>query len=220
MPTLVKVFLLIFFNGLVLIYGCLSCSSKSISTAKTPNLESPGMVLDASIYKKVDFIDNSSEKIPYLSLTVFFDSVRSLRTQLENKEKLTLLNRGEAHITLLTPSEWLQVTKFVPAKLVTELAFLNRVQDIPFQAVCIGRGIKVENQKSLSTYFIVVDSPKLTEFRRSIQSVYVARGGQMVDFDPDNFQPHITIGFSVRDLHSQDGVVKTKASCIRQIQIQ
>lgn len=219
MPALVKVSLLFFFVGLGLLPSCSSQSKKPNAIIQQNIIEIGSMTLDGSIYKKIDFIDNSNAKIPYLSLGVFFDSVRPLKTQIENQERLSLQSRGEAHITILTPAEWLQITKIVPAKLIAELAHLNRLQDIPFQAVCVGRGEKKEDQKTLSTYFIVVDAPKLIEFRRSIQSVYITRGGSALDFDPNDFQPHITIGFTVRDLHSQDGVGKNKASCFSQIHI-
>ena len=219
MPAQVKVFLLFFSVGFGFFCSCSSPSKISNPIVKQDALESSSMTLDGAIYKKVDFIDNSNAKVPYLSLAVFFDSVRPLKTKIENQEKLSLQSRGEAHITILTPAEWLQITKRVPAKLIVELAHLNRLQDIPFQAVCVGRGVKTEDQKTLSTYFLVVDAPKLIELRRSIQSVYITRGGSTTDFDPNDFQPHITSGFTVRDLHSQDGVVKNKASCFSQIHI-
>jgi len=54
------------------------------------------------------------------------------------------------------------------------------------------------------TYFIVVDAPFLKTWRKT-------RWGLNEEKFP--YYPHITLGFTERDLHLQDGAVKDARSC-------
>jgi len=102
-------------------------------------------------------------------------------------------------------------------ELINEVALLNRIQETPFQIVCLGRGQKTEGTKTLSTFFIVVDAPELRVLRQTIATLYKTSGGIANEFKPEGYYPHITVGFSERDLHSQDGVIKNKATCFSEI---
>ena len=60
------------------------------------------------------------------------------------------------------------------------------------------------------TYFVVVQSEDLISIRKKIQDSFVGKGGDKNDFNPLNYFPHITLGFTKRDLHESDGVIKGK----------
>lgn len=157
--------------------------------------------------------------MPYLSMNIEFSPMADIRKSIENKEKVTLLHRGEAHITILTPMEYDTLKKVLTMELINEVALLNRIQETPFEIVCLGRGQVTENKKTLSTYFIVVDAPELMTFRQNIATLYKTNGGATNEFKSEEFYPHITIGFTERDLHLQDGVIKSKASCFSEMQL-
>lgn len=71
-----------------------------------------------------------------------------------------------------------------------------------------------KGKKEIKTYFLVVGSPALLAIRKKISKLFVEKGGQAKDFVADNFFPHVTIGFTQRDLFESDGVVKDATSCI------
>lgn len=199
------------------------CTQKKVAPTKSKatfiNSNQSPMMVDSEIYKKITFIDNSRVPTPYLSMNIAFDPVADVRKDVEKREKLTLSHRGEAHITVLTPPEFEQLKSALTMELINEVALLNRIQETPFEIICLGRGQRVENKKTLSTYFIVVEAPGLVMLRHTLASLYKTRGGGSTDFDPDAFTPHITVGFTDRDLHVQDGVLKNKSSCLIEMQL-
>ncbi|MNT17240.1 hypothetical protein D3C72_1523800 [compost metagenome] len=75
----------------------------------------------------------------------------------------------------------------------------------------LGRGQATLDGKREETYFLVVDSQKLKAIRARIHREFVANGGDPKAWDPTNFAPHITIGYTLRDLHESDGVIKDMA---------
>jgi 2'-5' RNA ligase len=190
--------------------GCIQAPKKSYVVGDGDKV----VLIDPDIYKKVPFIDNSKNQTPYLVMNVNHDPLPSIRKHIESQDKVTLAHRGEAHITVITPPEFEQLKSALTMELINEVAILNRIQEMPYEIICIGKGTKSEDGKKLTTYFIVVDAPELVSFRHTIAALYKSRGGTTSDFNPDEFYPHITIGFEGRDLHIQDGVIKNKASCV------
>lgn len=65
-----------------------------------------------------------------------------------------------------------------------------------------------------STVYLVVQSPDLVERRKALRNQFERNGGRTGDFDADRFFPHITVGFTGRDLHESDGVIKNNDSCV------
>ncbi|OGT48298.1 MAG: hypothetical protein A3E82_05775 [Gammaproteobacteria bacterium RIFCSPHIGHO2_12_FULL_38_11] len=51
----------------------------------------------------------------------------------------------------------------------------------------------------------------MLNIRRQIYQEYLANGGTRQAWDPDHYYPHITVGYSLRDLHESDGVIKDVA---------
>jgi 2'-5' RNA ligase len=150
-----------------------------------------------------------------LAMNLPYADVLNLRQQL-NAHLGTELNfftgwnpKGEAHITTITPVEYFDVLKeYLEIDRIEEIADRMDIQYAEVSVVGLGVGRAVLNGKEESTYFIVVESEELLAIRRKIHEEFVANGGDEDAFDPENFYPHITVGYTVRDLHEQDGVLK------------
>ncbi len=151
-----------------------------------------------------------------LAMNVRYGPVVKLRGQIE---KVTGLNldffkgwtpQGEAHITAVTPVEYFDVLRhYISIDRIDCLARELSIQasDITIQGIGGGRTI-VDGAKE-ETFFILVESRNLRRIRRAIYDEFMANGGHPGAWDPDEFYPHITIGYTRRDLHISDGVRKT-----------
>ncbi len=185
-----------------------------ILTLTSLSIHSADLKLDLSddIYKneQVEFIAHSN----YVAINLNYAPVESLLNQLKEELKLKLLSRGEAHITLITPIEF---NKALAQKLkiseLNELAKEMDIQDSSFEVICLGRGEKVIRDEKESNFFVVTKSDKFLEYRKKVEELFIKKGGKEGLFLPDHFYPHITVGFTKRDLHENDGVIKDAKSC-------
>ncbi|BBM84664.1 2'-5' RNA ligase family protein [Candidatus Uabimicrobium amorphum] len=149
----------------------------------------------------------------YLIQNVPFSPVKELYLSVQEKLKQPLKNRGEAHITVITPPEYNNsLRSVVSMKEIDEIATAMNIQQCQFEIVCLGRGSKKIDGKEEHTYFIVVTSPQLVAIRKRIADLYVKKGGDASKFDYKHYYPHITLGFTKRDLHESDGIIKDKSS--------
>lgn len=144
----------------------------------------------------------------YIAQNLKYAPFEELRHQVENRLKIELKHRGEAHITVVTPPEWTVLSQKLTMAEVQSWAEQNVLHRASYRPVCVGRFRKGHQ----STYYVVVESPALLAFRERLKAQYLERGGQG-EFDPARFKPHITLGFTHRDLHEQDGAVKDATSC-------
>jgi hypothetical protein len=155
----------------------------------------------------------------YLAMTINYGPVRNLFTKLDRVTKRPLKKRGEAHITVITPIEYFHILKKkkITMDQIEQIALENNIQEANFEVLCLGQGsarIKVNEEESEEeNYFIVVKSPKLLDIRKKIQVLYISKGGEPEDFRPSHYYPHITLGFTERDLHESDKVIKGTNSC-------
>jgi 2'-5' RNA ligase len=122
--------------------------------------------------------------------------------------KTKLKNRGEAHITVVTPPEWKVLSQKLSIEEVHQWALDDKLHRAPYRPVCVG----TYKLKDDSTYFVVVESLALLRFRQKLKHEFDQRHGQG-DFDPEHFKPHVTLGFTHKDLHEQDGAQKDESSC-------
>jgi hypothetical protein len=81
--------------------------------------------------------------------------------------------------------------------------------------VCLGYG-EIETPHDMQTYFVVVEAPALEKIRERIQATCEANGGTTT-FQGAHFFPHVTIGFTERDLFEEDGVGKDASSCVARV---
>ncbi|RYZ84807.1 MAG: hypothetical protein EOP06_17380 [Proteobacteria bacterium] len=164
------------------------------------------------------FVPHVGEKAmqSYLAMNLPFKSYEPLLTKLKSLPEMPpLISRGEAHITVITPPEFDRGLKpqvsIQEINRVAEEAGLQKMRPKP---ICIGEGRKEIEGVVQKTYFVVMESPELVALRDQVQRLYVARGGNRSQFVAQNFYPHVTLGYTLRDLHFEDGVIKDKTSCI------
>jgi 2'-5' RNA ligase len=154
----------------------------------------------------------------YIMVDVPYAPVESLFKFIQTTLGTNLKNRGEAHITVITPVEF---RSSLESKLsideLNQMAVDAKLQEADFSVLGLGSG-KVSqkdpqgNSKTLETFYLVVSAPELLQFRKRVQDAFVAKGGDARAFEAQKFYPHITVGFTERDLHIQDGVVKDSKS--------
>jgi len=172
--------------------------------------------IDPSIHKNVPFIKHESSKPfgNYVAMNIHFNPVKDLFKKLDvfMKGKLSKKNaRTEAHITIITPPEFdFVLSKHLSIQELTNLAKEMNIQDSKFTIICVGKG----DYKEDSTFFLVVRSRKLKDYRKRVFDLYKKKGGDASKFDPNLFYPHITIGYTNKDLHlGPHGVKKGINSC-------
>lgn len=172
---------------------------------------------------KLSFISHAGDGKfdSYLTMEVQFKPAAELFTQLLIDQRKQLSNRGEAHITVITPIEYFNILKpqGILISEIDEIAKKYLIQRSNFEVICIGRGTAIVDGKSEETYYIVVNSKELRSLRFKIQELFISKGGRPADFKADNYFPHITLGFTKRDLHESDGVIKNSNSCWSDIKL-
>ncbi len=172
-----------------------------------------------AITERVELIPHIEEKPmkAYLSMNLPYAPYKILYEQIQKTEGIVLINRREAHITVVTPVEYDNVLKkHLHISEIHKIAENAKIQAAAFTPICIGKGEKMLHDKLEKTYFVVVESPALLNLREQIKEAYVKNGGKPQDFVPEKFFPHITLGFTVRDLYYEDGVIKNKTKCLYQ----
>lgn len=149
-----------------------------------------------------------------LAMSIYYPAILEIRSQLENhlKQKLNYLKswepQGEAHVTTITPPEFSILSKYISQQDINEIAKAMKIQDSDLEILELGRGelnIKGNIEK---TFFVIVRSQNLIDIRKAIHAEFVRRGGDNNSFNPEKFYPHITVGYTQRDLHESDGVIK------------
>ena len=145
----------------------------------------------------------------YLAANVPLQPIAALRTAVESTLAGKLKNRGEAHVTTLTPAEFGILKRKLSGSEIDAMALRAGVQTAKLSVKCVGMGEKGKDR----TFYVVVDSTDLVAVRKALATAYVAKGGRPSDFDAANFFPHVTLGFTKRDLFESDGVTKSVASC-------
>lgn len=176
--------------------------------------------LDARLWDQVPFISNDAPTPfgSYLVRNVPFEPIRSLKGALESSLHRQLLGRNEAHITVITPPEYEQLKDKVRISEIQEIV-RDSIQNTKFDVICLAKGSAQLSGKQESTYFVVVVSQGLFNIRRQIAQLFSARGGSQEAFDPESFYPHITVAYTKRDLHAQDGVIKNKDACFADVRV-
>lgn len=195
-----------------------NCKKSSVEDA----VEIAQMTKAVTIKLSKNILDNSQMNfVPHanaLAMNIQYQPILELRTQLAKATGLHLNffdkwnPKGEAHITTLTPPEMEKILannqKFMTVKRVDEIAKEMNIQNSRISVEGLGSGRVVLNGVSESTFFVIVKSPELLKIRQQIYNEYVINGGDAKAWNPTQFYPHITVGFTARDLHESDGVLK------------
>lgn len=172
----------------------------------------------------------SAQNMPFASHTGpgAFDGVLAQNLPYENFKKLrSLLERhfgrelnyykgwnknGEAHITVVTPVEYWQILRpYLSMDEINRIALKNKIQSAAPEILGMGAGRLEIDGKMEETYFVIMRAPGLVKVRRAVQKEFIKRGGAPGAFNPRDFYPHVTVAYTKRDLHIQDGVIKDMA---------
>ena len=179
-----------------------SCASFHSHLGKT-------VTYSPDLFVPISWIENKS----HLAMNLHYPPVEKVKMQVDANLPSPLKTRGEAHITVITPPEYEKLKTFLNMEKINALAVQHNIQQLAFHPVCLGRGrLQIDGHEE-STYFMVVDSVDLLNLRKQIKEAFVLAGGALKDFDENLFFPHITVGFTKRDLHFEDGILKDKTSC-------
>jgi len=156
----------------------------------------------------------------YLQQTLDFNSVKGLYGQLQ-KTVLDLQTRQEAHITVINPQEYGDVLSKAGVTMdeIDNIAKRHRIQNASFKVLCMGKAHVPVNGKPDTVFFLVVSAPSLVKIRKDVERLYVKKGGEPSLFEAEAFWPHITVGFTIRDvfLLPDDHVYKGTNTCIRPV---
>lgn len=181
-------------------------ASLLILAAFAKEIATTSLLTDGS---KVTFKPQSN----YLSMELNLKPSENIRIELENDLDIKLKNRGESHITVLTPPEYNVLKGKISINEINNIALKYKIQESSVKPICVGVGESKSNN-ALKTYYVVVDSQDLLKIRKEIFETFISRGGDPEKFDVNNYYPHITLGYTDRDLHLEsDGVVKNTESC-------
>lgn len=156
----------------------------------------------------------------YLTMEVKFEPVAELFKDLLIAKRIQLTNRGEAHITVITPVEFTEILKSkITMTEIDEIAKKAKIQSSKFDVVCVGKGSLEIDSKLEQTFYVVVRSPDLLKIREEVKKLFESKGGEKDLFKPVYFYPHITLGFTKRDLHESDGVIKDERTCFGDVKL-
>lgn len=168
--------------------------------------------LSTDIYHQAEEVFHSRDIA--LAMNITYVPIKDLRSQLEGLLGIKLDYfkgwdpAGEAHITVITPPEFeILKTKFSMKEL-EAIADRYDIQRSRLMILGLGSAQKKLDGKDESSYFVIVDSYELRMIRQMIYYEFIRRKGDRSAFDPTWFFPHITIGYTKRDLHESDGVLK------------
>ena len=191
---------------------CVMFSASASAALSSPLLKGSYSRLEANEALTLQFISHSDDLVQTLQLAPF----EAYRAQIESETKEHLISPGEAQITVLRPAEWTLLQQKLTKEEIEKVTTDANIQQMSFESVCIGMSKKMEKDHELKTYFLVIKSPELLQVRHQLYDLYQTRKDKdrKDQFDPDHFNPQITLGFTDRDLQEDDGVTKNENSCV------
>lgn len=162
----------------------------------------------------------SLEKRPYfkpepdwVGIPMPYGPVEKIREELEKRLGKKLQHRGEAHITVITPPEFRILSQTLKMNTIDKIVAKEGSMKAPIKVLCLKKVTAVLGDKTEESWFVSVESAELREFRNQVWRRFVANGGIPDDFAWKRWSPHITVGFTSRDLHDEDRISKEKAEC-------
>lgn len=117
---------------------------------------------------------------------------------------------GEAHITVISPPEFIDVlSKHLSEDEINSIARNFKIQSGGVQILGLGSGKLPVGKETHETYFVIVDSLTARRIRLAVHAAYVRKGGNPKDWDPSWYFPHVTVGFTHADIHEHQGLLKS-----------
>ena len=162
---------------------------------------------------------SGNHKSNYVEMKLPFEPAQELRLRLEDRLGSPLKNRGEAHVTVITPVEFAVLKPVMSLDEIAELANSQMPSRHRAKPICVGEGRATVDGNLEKTYFVVLSAPSLLRVRQAIAKEFIAKGGRSDAFIPDDFYPHVTLGFTKRDLFESDGVIKDEKTCVYSLRL-
>jgi 2'-5' RNA ligase len=210
--------LIVFCSFVLLAQGCCfhaSCPPEVVTKSSAMYQVDAGIMNTLTINSPNDI----GLKGGYVSMAIPATGIKSLKSQIEASTGLSLHDRGEAHITVVTPPEFAVLRVKLSPQEIFRLLGAEAIQSEKFELVCVGAGKKHQGSVTKENFFVVVTSPGILQRRARLAQAFYAAGGVPAAFSAEHFYPHITIGFTHSDLYEEDGVIKDKRSCIGPITV-
>lgn len=102
-----------------------------------------------------------------------------------NSTKVPLINRGESHVTVISPPEFaILAAAGITIEQVNKIARDLKIQSSKVAIVCLGKEDVVVANLNKIVYQIIVKVPNLVKIRRKIFQLYMQQGGNSALFDP------------------------------------
>lgn len=204
-------------KGLVIIFSFLLGSCRHTGTNSTASA-SRDAVIRVSPEALATHKLNWTAKSQHVELKVPYEPIAQVKKEVEARDGVILQSRGEAHITVITPPEMTTLRTRLSLEQINGTIEKSNIQAIPFQLNCLGRLQVKQGDRRLATYFLLIQAPGLLQVREKLRRQFIAAGGDKQAFVVERFRPHITVGFTERDLHLEDGVSKDSRSCVYKVE--
>lgn len=147
--------------------------------------------------------DKKFDKGTYFAVSLLSEHFKAALAEAERRAGRALQTRDESHLTVLTPPEFMRLSPELRQQLLKDLQALDWTKS-QIKPLCIGHGeAEVKGHKE-AAFFVVVEAAGIKKIREK--------------YGLQDFYPHITLGFTKRDLHFEDGVRKDTSSCYAESQ--
>lgn len=202
---------------LVLLLSLAMGSCRHTETSSMPAAQASSVMrIDPEVLAthKLDWTAKSS----YVEMKVPYEPIAQLKQDVEKREGVSLQSRGEAHVTVVTPPEMTTLRTRLSLEQINGLMEKSNLQRIPIQLNCLGRSQIKQGERRLATYYVVIQAPGLLKVREKLRQQFIAAGGDRQAFVVERIHPHITVGYTERDLYPDDGVIKDSRSCLYKVE--
>ncbi len=200
--------------GCFFVSGCLSIKPQPEQSPRPlpepPQVSIETQTLGASKLSWQPRADHVAMVIPY-------EPLRRLKEEIEQKEGKTLQSRPEASLTVLSPAELKLLRTRLSLEEIHQMVAKVDLQKIPYRPQCLAVLRSEESQRSLITYYLIVEAEGLRDLRRQVAKRFVEKGGRAQSFYPDAYRPRITVAYNERDLLRDETVPQNSDACIYQL---
>lgn len=194
-----------------------------IATLGSYSVDAAPMVLqvDKSLLKKQKFKPRYFGEGDFkaaLAMNISYQPILSLRRQIQESlyqgrplKFLTAWEKaGEAHVTTIGPVEYQECMwstkrnlRIIHMKEINRLAYMMGIQSSDLKVEGMGVAVK-KFRKPEYSHFVLVTSKNLLRIRNAVYKFFLSRGGDPSCWHPSRFFPHITVGYTHKDIHWPD----------------